>query len=244
MRQNKQVMNEKGNVFLIILIAVVLFAALIFTVSRSFTSDTSNALSKRETALAIADITDYGQKLARGVNRIRRKGASENDICFANDNISTINNTLYSAVTDCSDEEHTLFMPKGGAVKYRPVDESWLDTTHIGGRGYGEWMFTSNNAVIGVGGSGSLSLVTNTEIIGYIGFIKQDLCEAINEELGITGIPNNGASFAAASAYNGTFSASGQINVAALDGQRAGCFENSAVFSGYIFYQVLVERNS
>lgn len=234
--------SESGNVFLFILLGVVLFAALAFTVSRGFRSQTTSTLSDRQAELIASDLLNYAQALERGVNRVRRKGISETDLCFAHPSISAGNNTNYSSVSECANLEHNIFDREGGGVSYKPVLTEWLDPAHSARTDFGEWMFTMSAAVLGLG-DGALNLTTSSEILAHVNYLDEKICESINDKLGIAGIPDNGTTFPIAASYSGTAFASGNINPAGLDGRYSGCFENSSVWSGYVFYHVLVERD-
>lgn len=74
--------TQSGNVFIIILMGIVLFAVLSYTVARGRASETTDKLSAQKAALAAADIVNYAQRLERGVARLRQKSISENDISF------------------------------------------------------------------------------------------------------------------------------------------------------------------
>lgn len=105
--------NQSGNVFFIILIGIVMFAALMFTFSRGVRQSTEG-MSGREAELAASDIVTYGQKVQRGVDRILARGISEADLSFANDvDLNYVN-------PDCSGNNACLvFHPEGGAVKWQ-----------------------------------------------------------------------------------------------------------------------------
>ncbi len=76
--------SQSGNVFFIVLLGVVLFAALVFVVSRSMRSEATAGMSKRQSELAAVDILSYGQKLEHAVGKLLQRGVSENDIDFTN----------------------------------------------------------------------------------------------------------------------------------------------------------------
>lgn len=101
---------QAGNVFFIILIGIVMFAALMFTFSRSARQSTES-LGSRETELAISEMLNYSQKIERGIQRILGRSISEADISFENDV-----DAIY-ANGNCSDDRCKVFSPDGGAVR-------------------------------------------------------------------------------------------------------------------------------
>ena len=74
MRPNNSRISERGNVFIFILLGLVLFAALSFTVARGFRSDTTSQMTDRQAELLATEIITYGQQMERTVNRLRRNG--------------------------------------------------------------------------------------------------------------------------------------------------------------------------
>lgn len=235
--------NEKGNVFFFILLGVVLFAALSYMIAKGMRSQTSNMLTERQLELAVSEILGYAQNIEESVNKLRRKNISEGEICFSYSRISALNNAAYNNVPACADDSYKLYHPDGGGLPFRSISDNWLESSHSGDQGYGEWMFTNRSAVIDVG-AGPLNAVSSLELLAHANHLKPELCEAINAKLGITGIPDNSNNFAPAAPVNTGFTAaSGQINVVALSGKRAGCFRNSTAWDSYIFYKVLIERD-
>jgi hypothetical protein len=76
--------NESGNAFIIVMVGVVMFVALSFTVSKGMRSDNTNKLSVREIELAASDILNYASQMERAINRMRRNGISETELDFSN----------------------------------------------------------------------------------------------------------------------------------------------------------------
>jgi len=244
MNKDKNVLrNEKGNVFFFILLGVILFAALSYMTAKGLSSQTSNMLTERQIELAVSEILGYAQNIEESINKLRRQNVSEGDICFSYTQFSALNNAAYNLVSTCGNNSYELFHPNGGGLAYRSVPDDWLDRSHISDQGYGEWMFTNKTAVAGLG-SKPLTAVATLELIAHLNHLKESVCSAINKKLGIAGIPDNSNAFSPIAPVNSGFtSAGGQINVAALSGERTGCFRNTATWNSYIFYKVLIERD-
>lgn len=239
--KTKNTYRQRGSVFFYILLGVALFAALAYTVSRGIKGQQTLALSEQEVKIAASDILDRSQELTRAVNRIRRRNVSENDFCFSSALNSATNEAVYTTQSSCGTPKNELYNKAGGKIEFQAIPTNWLDSARTGDQGFGEWMFSDGNAVIG-NGTGALNLASSVDLIAHVNHLKEEVCTMINEKLGINGIPNNAASFAPAAPSNGVYTASGQINIAALDGEPAGCFQNSTIWSNYIYYQVLIER--
>lgn len=242
MLQNNSRPDESGNVFLFILLGVVLFAALAFVISRGFRTDTTTAMSKRQIELAVSEILAYSQQTSRAVDKMRNRGSSENDICFWHSEQSTATKAIYIAQPGCSGDEQHIYGRDGGNLAFRTVPADFLDAAHDSEMGYGEWMFSTNNSVNGLG-EGALNLPASSELITFIPHLKEELCAALNAKLGITDIPDNGNQFSPNPAPGNAYLAGGQIPEPEFEGKYAGCFHNTTTFNNFIFYQVLIERD-
>lgn len=219
--------DERGNVFVVILLAIALFAALSFTVSRSMQTDTSTNLMGQELQLAAGDILTYVQKLERGMNRLRNRGISENDISL----IHPSTGTLYEHGTPRPDN-HKLFHPSGGGVVWQEPQTGVNDGS--------PWFFTGSTCIpnLGFGAAGCDSDSTsNEELLAVLRNLDQDVCTRLNSELGIAGIPTDSGGGFSTTAFVGTFSDGTEITLSAT--YRQVCFEDSGA---YHFYSAILER--
>ena len=174
MPQNKSKKShpESGNVFIFILLGVVLFAALSFSVSRGFRSSTTSAMSAREAELTATDIITYAQRVERAVNRLRRNGCSENEISFENAQVSG-----YSFTTR---DKCKVFDSTGGKLSY--AFPSNIDSA-------GFWMFSGRSCITGVGPSAegtncwSDSLDNEELVIILPRMTSREVCESLNKSL-------------------------------------------------------------
>ena len=235
--------NQKGNAFLIVLLGIALFAALAFTISRSMRSDNTTRLSQREAVLAAADVLDYAQQMERAVNKLRRRGVSENDISFVNDYAAGYEHTPNQL------NENKIFNISGGGINWIDptpgVDQNMLPYVDASVR-LNEWMFSGRNTLPGLG------TANGKELLLALHFVKKEICLKINDRLGID---NPGESpppekIAAppggllTTAYTGTFNAAAQGVDNGVPGAGTACLTVEANGSGdyYMFYHVLIER--
>jgi len=184
MPRNNIRISEKGNVFLFILLGVVLFGALSFSVARGFRSDTSTSLSARQTELVASEILNYAARIERTINRLRRNGCSENDISFENPYYpaSTVNNRAPS------DQSCHVFEPEGGSATYLQIPEQWLlstsnypSVTHTT-TGHGHTVFIGSAKVTDLGDPDA------ADVMLVIPWLKDNICEKINDKLGAEGL--------------------------------------------------------
>lgn len=222
--------TESGNVFLFVLLGVVLFATLAFTISRGMRSDTTTTMSEREIELAAADILSYAQKLERGVSRLRRRSVSESDISF---HASNWGHTDYQ---HAQPDKNKVFHPSGGAV-------GWVGPPQ-GANDGSPWHFTGSTCIgdVGTGAAGCESDTdsTNEELLAVLPGLDQDVCQEINDKLGISGIPANTGTGYSTTEFVGTY-ADGTIPDN-MDGYSSGCFNGGATQPGFHFYHVLIAR--
>lgn len=157
--------RESGNIFFIILIAVVLFSALAFTFSRGIQKG-GESISQRRADLAASDILSYAQRVERGVQRIIGERIPEKMISFENDNFFGYANP------DCTDDSCRVFKPAGGGVSWQnpPADVN-------NGEPY---TFVKNR----VGSDDGTTRQIGTDAIDLVILlpVKPAICDAINKK--------------------------------------------------------------
>jgi hypothetical protein len=199
--------SESGSVFVIVMLGVVLFSALMFVFSRGARQGGED-ISDRQIKLAVTDMISYAQQLERGVDRIMNKGRfSEVDISFENEYIATYVNP------NCTVEECRVFSPQGGTVTWRAPPA---------GVNNGEpYLFTANKV-------GSIDDVYNvgtpeTDLVLILA-VNRRACDIITEEMfKLPAVESSGGtSFAS---FTGSYNVGGaSINRSWSPIEHAGCF--------------------
>lgn len=246
--------REHGNVFIFILLGVVLFAALSYTVARGMRGDTANSISDRQAALAASDIITYAQRIERAVNKMRRKGISESDISFDNNFVTGYNHT------PAQPDTNKIFHPSGGNVTYTPPLSDWLETFASAPDLYGEWYIPDATRIFRLGPNGLDTVeahndsVSNEDLILVLPYIKQNICIEINKKLGISTddtIPQDSNNMWSVTEpkYTGTFTDSGVAIEAggggpSITNEPTACVEGGGgnPATGYHFYYTLIVR--
>lgn len=223
MNRNSRI-RESGNVFVIVLLGVVLFAALMFTFSRSARQGGEN-LSEKQMDVSVSDVLSYAQTLERAVSRVMSGGRySESQIDFDNNIIAGYANA------GCTDAGCKIFdTSTGGATWVSPPE---------GFSGNNNWIVNGANAVPDIGDDAAADLVL------LLKGLSQASCAAVNEKLGIGATIPQDADDIDTSKFAGTFANTERIGANAdLSGRRAGCILNAAPNPDeYVFYYVLWER--
>lgn len=243
--------SQKGSVFFYILLAVVLFAALAFTVSRSLRGTTSNALTDRQAEIAASEIMDYSAQIAREVDRLRRKGISESDIDFESSLFSrhsTSPPTPWDANPNCASASCKVFDSAGGKMRETTFEQ--YATPHT---------LSTSNAVprqghptfyrVSVLGHGTTAEDLTLQIIR----ILDTVCAAINDKLNLLA-PTTITAEAAGSSGQTAEGGDGYWNFSdtqtteplldeatTIQGETQGCVRIGGDY-GNVYFRILLER--
>jgi hypothetical protein len=184
--------REAGNALFLILIAVALFAALAYAVTQSGRG--GGSMGKEEAVLAAAQITQIGAEMKVGFDRMVLGGTQAASVELEAD---------ASCFYECTSGSNCLFSPTGGGVSV-PVFPKSAEDHPAAAPGqypstkiwtcYGRVNDTQLNIAVGVAGVGADATgvppnSTGTDAMLWMGWIKKEVCQAINRGLGITGIP-------------------------------------------------------
>jgi hypothetical protein len=175
--------NQSGNVFIVILIGVFLFSALLYMFARSAQQGTGN-ITQQQAKVAAQEVLNYARLIEGGVDRIRRNGCSESEISFENSFVAGYNNARAPLDNSCH-----VFDDNGGKISYTAPSTNWLDAANDTEIFYNELLFPEGSCVIDVGTGGSTCNTANNEtthdIVLIIPWIKRELCITLNNDLNV-----------------------------------------------------------
>ncbi|MFP4097718.1 MAG: hypothetical protein ACLFP8_05325 [Alphaproteobacteria bacterium] len=166
----RQAHEQRGNVLIIILIAIALIAALSVAIQGS---STNNAQIDKETLiLRVTQIRQYASELERGIVYVMQNGISENDIRFSH----PLAPASYGDLSADADQSDQLFSIRGGGAQYRapPQDISGAEN----------WEFFGQSALPGVGSD-------EAELIAVLPDVTMDFCAMMNKSIGYEGQPED-----------------------------------------------------
>lgn len=241
-------MLEAGSAIMIILIAIVLFAALSYTVSQMLRTGNPDDITAEKTKLYTAEIMDTARQFKSAVqNAMIGNNCDDSQISFANNFVSGYEHSPASP-DDCQ-----IFHGSEGTASYRAPPADWLDSSQSAETGYGQWHFTGEACVFESGTSDDNCSATggnaDSDLIAIMPWINRQLCVEINDRLGVENTDGDppkasGSLFPPIDQFTGSYSEnyalqSSASGAEALTATPAGCFENNG---GYHFYQVLVAR--
>jgi hypothetical protein len=114
-------MNDRGNAFLYILIAIVLFAALTYALVRNHDAGgAASEIDEGRVAVAADAILAYAVSTQTAISQMDRMGTTADEIDFILPSEATFNDT---PTLD------KLFHPDGGGLIYKPLPKDAIDST-------------------------------------------------------------------------------------------------------------------
>lgn len=207
--------NERGNALFFILIGVVLFAALSYTVGNMMRGGNAETIADEKAGLYADEILDYGRILRQAVQGVKISGGClDGEISF-----ETAGLTGYTNGTNTACQ---VFNSNGGDINYIKINSAVTSS---------DWVFTGTNIVDSVG-------TAAPDLVAILPDIKLSICEAINETSGITALGTDAdIDF---TKFTGTYAGTQTLDFA--DGKMNGCLNYVNSGNNYFFYQVLVKR--
>lgn len=243
--------GQSGSVFFYILLAVILFAALAFTLSRSLRGTNTSAMSERQAEIAAAEILEYSAQIAQEIDRLRRNGISETDLDFYSEKFlkHTASPSRWNPNPNCADNSCRVFQSAGGRM-HETIFEDYatpltlpFSSSHPKGGHPSFHRVSVENA-----GTDAEDLILN------IVNLKTEICNIINKKIGVPApldMPREQwLSFgytAYGSASNGYWNLSDTKSAQPLfeeatqmQGQPYGCYHVAGY--GVTYYKMLIER--
>jgi hypothetical protein len=255
--------NSSGNVLFLILIAVVLFAALSYSVTSSSRSGSGN--SNREIdKTSIAQMQVLPNAVRNAITRMTLNGASINDINFLTPSQFSVHPTNV--------QNNSVFHPNGGGVAVSDIlgdpigtYPRLVDDACTAGQGWGFpdgttlwWVGVGKLNQIGVTQTGANT--DNAEIVMALFCIKKSVCDAINAQAGIATLPSfsvdyfpDSGQIAGSSLTFSSLGSTGRIfgrtsgggavaGSGPMSGKPFGCYSYTGSPQTYLYYQTVYEQ--
>lgn len=242
----KRFSDASGNVLFLILIAVVLFGALSYAISRG-TRSGEGGMTKENVKIKASQIVQYGTYMASSVQRMFQLGMPATDFCFDADGWG---HDDYDHAACSRPQTHVY--SAGGVSWSKPVP---------GINDGSDWYIPANVCVAGVGVYGGDDCDNDNsgdseDLVLILPNITRDTCLELNNRLGIENTdgepPKAGGSLfdSGMSKFEGTY-ADGTVinsngsNPATLRRQSYGCVESGGPTppeGTYHYFHVLLAR--
>ncbi len=221
-------MNDRGNAFIYILIAIVLFAGLGFAISRSSQNSSVSELDQGRTSIAANDILAYAAATQNAIATLDRLGTGPAQIDFVLPSDSVAFNSAPNV--------DKLFHPDGGGLTYKPLPRDAVDATYTDPPEPGFFIGRFNNV--------EWTPTTEDDVIFVALGIPQAVCEELNRKItGSAAIPELQSDLEA-TLVDVVHHAGGNSDLVAAN--CADCEEKSAICltdtAHYAFYSVMVPR--
>jgi hypothetical protein len=153
--------NQKGNVLMIILLAVALIAALTFAITRDGGGQQVNQLSAAQASLYADRLISHATSARMTIDQMNQWGTDYDEMLF-----DTPTDSGYA-----SDTGRQVYHPSGGGLSVFKVQDDYFD-----GNGTTGWEF-QRNVNVGWSGSGATDL-----IYSFIN-VNDAICAAINKKM-------------------------------------------------------------
>ncbi len=155
--------NQGGNAVVIILIAVALFAALTFTLSRSVQDGESNELTRAQTEIYASQLMSYAAEVESAISQMLYSGAEIDDLDFV-----LPDDTDFETGSDI----YKVFHPDGGGVNLKRLPEGVI--AQVSATTPADWYLDRFNNV-------EWTPTTKMDVILTAHQIAKSTCEEINK---------------------------------------------------------------
>lgn len=212
--------QERGNILIFLLIAIILLGGLTALLTRSGGSTNETGDFERQN-ISAGNLIRYASGIEQAVRKIQQFGCSENQISFDQAVVAG-----YSHLNSPADNSCHVFETAGGGQVYTPPNTDILDAAASALPHYGQWLFSGANEIQGLGTTAGAS--TSAELTIILPFIEEEICEQINRTLDIgTTIPQDSGNMDIALQYAGAFNYQQTISGAAIDGKKSFCIQGN-----------------
>lgn len=239
--------TQRGNVLIIILIAIALFAALSYAALQGSRSGGS-VVSDEQARMAAQEIISYGNVVQKRVQQLRLQGCLDTQLDFANSIWGRVDGLLLT-----HEPGHNPNAPASGCSTFENVQPKVFGDTHVywpslGACGGCTALGTGRAIRLILPGVGTAS---GEDLIYRLAYVREEVCIAINKLLGVTN-PSNKPPYVTNTSttmpYDGDYTG-GQVAVdssGAVTGKTAFCAaavaSPTASSGDYSFLQVLIAR--
>ena len=161
--------TQSGNIIFFVLLAVVLMAALSFTIMRG--DGGSHSIDREKLIIYSTEVEQYGAELSQAIQIILESGKSESEVTFAHADAPAEYGDAGALPTDTQ-----IFSISGGQAEYR-LPKSDISTAS-------NWEFYGNTSMPQVGSS-------RADLIAVLPFVTKEFCDLFNKRMGITSSPED-----------------------------------------------------
>ncbi len=216
--------NERGNALIYVLIAIVLFAALSFTLTRQSRNSGTSEIDEAQAQIYATEFLTYSAQVRSVLDQMIFSGSDIDDLDFTQPSGSSFNTAPYL---------HKIFHPQGGGLTLNHIPEK-ASYQISSGLPTGWYLGRFNNV--------EWTPSAATDVILTAHQISKQVCQAINKSLtGSDTIPALSGNLNVNLIDYGTNDDLDTAACAACEGMSTLCVSNADV-SAYSFYTIVADR--
>lgn len=219
--------NQRGSIFVMILLAIVMFSALSYAVLQGSRVGESS-LTREQSKLAAQELISMADSIGAAVNKLRLTGCNETQLNFDTPQTAGI----FANAGAPADGSCDIFKTTGGKVNYTSVNPDYL----VNGS-WGHYWFNSQFIVQDIG-------TANVDLVLWVVGLKSAVCQELNQML-LSQDPWPESVGTATQDFQGSFASSiadgiGDDVGSIYAGKASGCMDNGS--GAGTFYRVLIAR--
>lgn len=224
-------MNSRGNAFVYILIAVVLFGGLTYALTSADQGNDVTELDDGRAAIAANQIFAYSAAAKNAIAALDQMGTGTDQINFIIPSNGAFNT---------GSNQNKLFHPEGGGLSYKALPVDALDPTYSDTTPAGLYVGRFNNF--------EWTPTSAFDVVFSAWGLTKKACVSLNEKVNgtptlptLTKVQMRG--MLVDTIYGGTANTAATVAACgACDGRPAGCIQSSTTPYIYTFYSILVSR--
>lgn len=232
---NRHMNAQAGNVLVIILIAVALFAALSFVTSTMMRGRAQVGTEKA--GIYVSEILTYARSVNEAVRFMRVSNECDDEAMSFERSPYDGTDADYENANAPMDFSCHVFHPRGGGVAFSAMHSEIFDAAYNGDADYGQWVISGFSKILGLGND------SRGELILALPYLKKPICEILAKRVGQSlPIPVDNVAGIDLTKFIGNYASIETYD--AVDDLMTGCINVTSGGSAqhYTFFSVLISR--
>lgn len=226
---------QAGNVLIIILIAVALFAALSFVTSTMMRGGTRVGTEKA--GIYVSEILTYSRGVNEAVRYMRVSNECADEAMSFERSPYDGSDVDYENVNAPANFSCHVFHPRGGGVAQHEMQAEIFDAAYNGEADYGRWVISGASKIIGLGSD------SRGELILALPYLKKPVCDILAKRIGQSlPVPVDSVAGVDLTRFVGSYDSIETYDD--VDDVMTGCINitSSGSAQHYMFFLVLISR--
>lgn len=226
---------QAGNVLVIILIAVALFAALSFVTSTMMRGGARVGTEKA--GIYVSEILTYARSVNEAVRFMRVSNECADDALSFERSPFDGTDVDYENVSAPTDFSCHVFHSRGGGVASNAMHPEIFDAAYSSDADYGQWVISGSSKILGLGSD------SRGELILVLPYLKKPICDILAKRIGQTlPVPVDNVAGIDLTKFVGSYNSIETYGD--VDDVMTGCINitSSGSAQHYTFFLVLISR--